>query len=344
MTRLFATLMACLLPMTCMAASNIVNVYAWTGEIPDTIVKQFEKETGIKVNFSTYENNEIMYTKLKATKYAGYDVVMPSSYFVDRMRKQNMLLKLDKTKLPNWQHLNPQFLNPSYDPGTQYSVPYIWGVTGIFANKNYVNPNSVTKWSDFYQPRFANQLMLLDDSREVFSMALLMLGYSANDTNPDHIKAAYLKLKELMPNIKVFSTETVISIIIDEDAYVGMAWNGDAFKAMQDNKNVRFIFPSDGFVIWVDNYSIPMNAPHKDAAYAFINFMTRPDIAKSAALVTNFATANLSAEKLLPKAIRNNPSIYPSDAVLKHGQFQTDLGDDTLALYEKYWEALKIGG
>lgn len=344
MTRLFAVMLACLLPLNALAASKIVNVYAWTGEIPDFIVKQFEKETGIKVNFSTYENNEIMYTKLKASKSAGYDVVMPSSYFVDRMRKQNMLVKLDKTKLPNYKNLNPQFLNPTYDPNTEYSIPYIWGVTGIFVNKNYVDPKTVTTWSDFFEPRFTNQLMLLDDSREVFSMALLMLGYSANDTNPDHIKQAYLKLKALMSNVKVFSTETVISIIIDEDAYVGMAWNGDAYKAMQDNPNVRFIFPSDGFVIWVDTYAIPTNAPHKEAAYAFINFMSRPDIAKSAALVTNFATANLSAEKLLPASVRTNPSIYPSAQVLKRGQFQTDLGDNTLALYEKYWEALKIGG
>lgn len=342
--RLLSLLLTCCLPLCAMADDKIVNVYAWTGEIPSQLVDQFEKETGITVNFATYGNNEIMYTKIKASKNSGYDVIMPSSYFVDRMYKQGMLEPLDKSKLPNFKHINPTLTNPTYDPNNQYSVPFIWGTTGIFVNRKYINPNSVTGWSSFWDARFANQLMLLDDSREVFSMALLTLGYSANDTNPDHIKAAFEKLKTLMSNVKVFSTETVVSIIIDEDATVGMAWNGDVYKASKDNPDVQYLYPKDGFVIWVDNFSIPKNAPHKDAAYAFINFMTRPDIAKSAALVTNFATANLTAEKALPAAVRNNPSIYPSDAILKHGQFQTDLGDEALTLYEKYWEALKIGG
>lgn len=344
MKKTWLGLLLCLFTLSSHAASNIVNVYAWTGEIPEPLIKQFEKETGIKVNFATYENNEIMYAKLKASKNSGYDVVMPSSYFVDRMRKQGMLLKLNKSKIPYWSDLNPQLLNPTYDPGTQYSEPYIWGVTGIFVNKNYYNPKTITRWSDFWDARFANQLMLLDDSREIFSMAFLSMGYSANDTNPQHIEAAYEKLKTLLNNVKVFSSETVISIIIDEDATVGMAWNGDAYKASQDNSNVGFVYPKDGFVIWVDTFAIPTHAPHVNAAYQFINFFTRPDIAAQAAIINNYATANLSAQKRLPEDVQSNPNIYPSKAVLAKGEFQTDVGNDTLALYEKYWEALKIGG
>ncbi len=326
------------------AADRVVNVYAWTGEIPDFVVRQFEKETGIKVNISTYENNEIMYAKLRATKNAGYDIVMPSSYFVDRMRRQDMLEKLDKSKLTNLANLNPQFFRTAYDPQGEYNVPHIWGITGIFVNSSYFDPNSIKKWSDFWDERFYNQFMLLDDTREIFSMALLSLGYSPNDANPDHIKAAFLKLKELMKNVKVFSTDTVVSIMIDEDATVGMAWNGDTFKALQENPKIQFIYPKDGFVIWVDNFAIPKNAPHKDNAYEFLNFILRPDIGKQIALTTGFPTANLAAQKLLPPQIRNNPTAYPSQDILKHGQFQTDLGEDTLALYEKYWEELKMSG
>src|SRR5581483_42593 len=133
----------------------------------------FEKDTGIKVNFSTYENNEILLAKLRANKNAGYDVIMPSSYMVDRMRRLNILKKLDKTKLPNWQHLNPQFLRPAYDPQNEYSVPYIWGVTGIFINQEYFHHTQVTKWADLWSTQFTNKLMLLDDAREIFSMALM---------------------------------------------------------------------------------------------------------------------------------------------------------------------------
>jgi spermidine/putrescine transport system substrate-binding protein len=333
-----------LIPHLLFAADKIVNVYAWTGEIPDSVVREFELETGIKVNFSTYENNEIMYAKLRASKNAGYDVVMPSSYFVDRMYKQNMLTALDKTKLANWKNINPQFLNPTYDPKSEFSVPYIWGVTGIFVNTNYFAKASIKKWSDLWDARFYNQLMLLDDTRENFSMALMSLGYSANDSNPEHIKQAYLKLKQLMRNVKVFSTDTVVSILIDEDATVGMAWNGDTFKGLEDNAHIDFIYPEDGFVIWVDNFSIPKNAPHKDEAYAFINFILRPEIAKEVALATSFPITNLAGQRLLPDYIRNSPIAYPSKEVMKRGQFQTDLNDETLALYEKYWEELKMSG
>lgn len=333
-----------LLPLAVYANENVVNVYAWTGEVPDFVVRTFEKETGIKVNISTYENNEIMYAKIRATKNPGYDLVMPSSYFVDRMRRQNLLEKLDKTKLKNWQNLNSAFLNPAYDPDSQYSVPFIWGVTGIFVNKKYYDPKTIQKWTDLWDERFYDKMMLLDDTREVFSMGLLSLGYSANDKDPEHIKQAYLKLRQLMQNVKVFSTDTVVSIIIDEDATVGMAWNGDTFKASQDNKDVQFVFPKDGFVIWVDTFAIPTTAPHKDNAYKFIDFILRPDIAKEIAIYTSFPITNAAAQKLLPDAIRNNPTVYPSQEVLSHGQFQTDLGDDTLALYEKYWEELKMSG
>lgn len=331
-------------PLIVYSAPKVLNVYAWTGEIPDEVIRQFEAETGIKVNFSTYENNEIMYAKLRATKQPGYDLVMPSSYFVDRMRRQKLLETLDKSKLPNLKNLNPAFAHPVYDPKSEYSVPLIWGITGMFYNDQYVKPGSVKKWSDLWSKQFYNQIMLLDDTREVFSMALLSLGYSPNDRDPEHIKQAYLKLKELMKNVKVFSTDTVVSIIIDDDATVGMAWNGDVFKASRENPHATFVFPEEGFVIWVDTFAIPKTAPHKDAAYTFLNFMLRPDIARAVAVYTHFPITNATAQKLLPEEIRNNPTIYPSKEVMKHGQFQVDIGDDTLALYEKYWEELKMSG
>lgn len=335
-------LLILLCPLTVYAQEKVLNIYAWTGEIPDFVVRAFEKETGIKVNISTYDNNEIMYAKLRTTRNPGYDLIMPSSYFVDRMRRQGMLEKIDPSKLENLKNLDTQFSNPSYDPHMQHSIPYIWGITGIFVNNKYYAPASIQKWSDLWSARFTNQLMVLDDNRELFSIALLSLGYSINDENPDHLKAAFIKLKALMKNIKVFSTSAVIAILIDEDATIGAAWNGDILKASHENPHIKFIIPKEGFIIWVDSFAIPVNAPHKNAAYLFINFTLRADIAKEMALYTSFATTNLAAQKLLPPQIRNNPTIYPAKDVLSHGQFQTDLSDDTLALYEAYWEELKM--
>ncbi len=341
---IITSLLLSLLPLTVFAQNKTLNIYIWANEIPPFVIQAFQKETGIKVNVATFENNEMLYAKLRTTKQSGYDIIMPSGYFVDRMRKQNMLEKLDISKLTKWKNINPVFLHPSYDPLSEYSVPHMWGVTGMFVNQRYFPANSITKWSDLWQSRFDNQLLMLDDTREVFAIALLSLGYSVNDRDPVHIKEAFLKLKSLMKNIKVFSSDTIISIMIDEDATAGMSWNGETYKAMQENPNVHFIFPTDGFVIWVDNFCIPKNALHKDAAYMFINYILRAEIGKEIALATKSSITNLAAQKILPPEIRDNPVIYPSEEVLKHGQFQVDVGDETTALYEKYWEELKMGG
>lgn len=339
------TFIFCLLfSLAANAKSDVLNVYVWAGEVPDAAVRLFEKETGIKVNFSTYENNEIMYAKLRTTKNPGYDVIMPSGYFIERMAKQDLLEKLDSTKLPNLKNISAKFSHPTYDKNLQYSIPYIYGMAGIFYNEKYFSGKGINKWSDLWEERFDNKLLLLDDTREIFSIGLLSLGYSANDSNPQHIKEAYLKLRKLMKNVKVFSVATVVSIIIDEDATVGMAWNGDAFKASRENKNIGFTFPQDGFVIWVDNFSIPKSAPHKDAAYQFINFMLRPDVAKQGAMLTSFSTTNAAALKLLPAEMRNNTTAYPNEEIMRRGEFQTNLSDETLAIYESYWNKLKMGG
>ncbi len=325
------------------AAKNVVNVYTWAEEIPHDVIHQFEKETGIKVNYSTFDTNEVMFAKLRATKNAGYDVVEPSSYYIDRMRRHNMLETLDKSKLPNFKNLDPFFLNTAYDPQNEFSIPFVWGITGIFVNKDYYTHNTLVKWSDLNNNKFTNQLMFLDDAREVFSIALRMLSYSINDNNPDHIKEAYLKLKEILPNVRLFNSDAVASILIDEDATVGMSWNGDLFKANLENNKLAFVFPKDGFEIWVDNFTILKDAPHRDNAYAFLNFLMRPDIAKKVSMNINYSTANLAARKLMPSEIKNNPTLYPSKEVLRRGEFQTDIGEKTLALYEKYWEQLKMG-
>src|SRR6185312_935494 len=141
-----------LLISTSIHAAEILNVYNWAEYLPSELLKQFERETGIKVNYSTYDNNETMYAKLKAVHNAGYDIVVPSTYFVDRMRRQGMLQRIDKSKLPNFKNLNPELLNKTYDPHNNYSIPYLWGATAIVFNDKGFNKNAITRWSDFWRP------------------------------------------------------------------------------------------------------------------------------------------------------------------------------------------------
>lgn len=325
------------------ADTPVVNVYNWSDYMPNKVIAQFEKETGIKVNYSEYDSNESMYAKLKAQPTASYDVVVPSDYFVDKMRQQNMLEKIDKTQLSNFKNLNPALLNKAYDPNNNYSLPYLWGTVGIVVNQKYISPKDITSWADLWNPKYNNSLLMLDDMRMVFSVALLTLGYSINDTNPDHIKQAYLKLVQLMPNIKLFNSDSADNLYIDQDVTIGMNFSGDTFRDIGENSQLFYIYPKEGFPIWIDNLAIPKGAPHLANAYKFINFILRPDVAKEIALAQRYSSPNLAANKLLPESWRDNPIFNPSPEVLKHSQAQMDLGDAD-RIYAKYWEELKING
>lgn len=320
---------------------NILNVYNWANYMPDDVIAQFEKETGIHVNYSTYDGNDTLYAKLKAAPNAGYDLIVPSSYFVDRMRDQGMLQKIDKSKIPNFKNLNKALLGRPFDPQNEYSIPYFWGTTAIVVNKAYIDPQKVTHWSDLWRPEYRNRLLILDDTHDVFSMALVALGYPASDDSTAHIKEAFLKLKDLLPNVKLFNSDAAKVNYIDEDAVIGMGYSGDTYQAWLENPNLVYIYPKEGFTIWVDCMAIPANAPHLANVYKFINFILRPDIAEKLSIEMGYATPNAAALKLMPENMQKNPIIYPDAETLKRAQFESDPGNVD-QIYEKYMEELKI--
>ncbi len=323
--------------------SKILNIYIWGNYLPNEVIRKFTKETGIKINITEYDNNETMYSKLKALKKTGYDITVPSSYYVERMAKQGMLHPLDKKQLSNLYNLNPALLNKAFDPNNIYSVPYLWGSTGIIINAKYVNSKKITSWQNFWDPEYRDQLMMLNDMRDVFSIALLTLGYSINDTNPKHIEEAYLKLKALLPNIKIFNIDTVPNIYIDEDAVIGVAWSGDYKLAHNENPSLRYIYPKEGFSTWLESLVILKDAPHIDNAHKFINFILRPEIAQKISLSLGYSTANQTAVKMMPLTLQRDSVANPNPEIMKRGEIQSDLDPETRRLYEKYWEKLKIG-
>jgi spermidine/putrescine transport system substrate-binding protein len=325
-----------------LAEDNVVNVYGWSSDMSNEIIQAFEKETGIKVNHSGYSSNEELYAKLRAIGPGSYDVIEPSSYYVSRMIAQNMLEPIDVTKLKNYKNIDPEFLHPSYDPKGVHAIPYFWGVTGIFVNRKYYPDLKITRWTDLWQPQYKNQLFMLDDPRELFSIALITLGYSPNDSNREHIKQAYERLRLLSANIKLYNSSAVVSIVGDEDATLGIMWNGNFYSAAAYNKNLEFIFPEDGFVIWVDNFAIPKGAEHKENAYKFIDFLLKAETAKAMSLNNSEAITNTAGRKLLPPELRDSKVIYPSDEILKRGIYQEDINDAALADYANYWEKLKL--
>jgi len=335
-------IICCFLTIQAFAGNREINVYAWSGYLPNEVLQKFTKETGITVNLSEYDSNETMYAKLKAVEQAGYDLVIPSSYFVSRMIAQNMLHKIDKSKLPNFKNLNPLFLNRAFDTTNEYSIPYLWGTGGIVINSKYIKEKDITSWQDLWNIKYKNQLLMMSDPRDVFGVALLILGYSINDTNPQHLETAYQKLRALLPNIKIFNSDAEQTIYIDEDAIIGMGWNGDVYISQQENPALKYIYPKEGFILWIDSLVIAKNAPHLENTHKFINFLLRPDIAKLISETTAYSTANLEGMKLLPEKMRNNPVFNPNPEILKRGQVQVDISG-AIPLYEKYWELLKLG-
>jgi spermidine/putrescine transport system substrate-binding protein len=327
------------------AGQAVLNVYAWAGYLPKAVLQAFTRETGIQVNYSTYESNEALYAKLKTGPHSGYDIIMPSSYCIARMRREGMLLPLDKNKLFYLKQLQPVLLDKAdtYDPGNQYSIPYLWSVTGLVINSAYHHPGRLKTWQSLWQADFKDKLLLLDDAREVFSVALLALGYSPNARDPEQIQQAYLKLKQLMPNVRVFSSEGIASLYIDEELTAGIAWNGDVYRIQQENPAVQFYYPQEGYILSIDNLAVPIGAKHIEYAYQFINFLLRPEVAACISLETGYATSNQEARHYLPLSILRNPIIYPDESTLPRGIIQEDVGE-ALRFYEQYWDLLKMGG
>ncbi len=326
------------------SGSKVVKVYNWTEYISDSVLKAFTAETGIAVSYSTFDSNEAMYAKLKLMNNSGdYDVVFPGTDFVDKMRQGNMLEPIDHSRLSNFKHLSPTFLDADFDKGNQYSVPYLWGSSGIALNTKRIDKAAITSWNDLWRPEYEGRVMLMNDLRDVFTMALLTLGYPAATKNPEHIQAAYAKLKTLMPNVRTFNSDAPRMPFIEGETYLGLAWNGEVIIAQdQGMPELDFVYPKEGAIMWMDNMVFPKNAKNLDNAYAFVDFIMRPENSAIISEEIGYATPNEAAIALLPPEIANKPIIYPSKEQIGHALFREDVGDVTMALYQQYWDRLKV--
>lgn len=324
------------------ADNNTLYFYNWTEYVPPGLLEQFTKETGIRVIYSTYESNESMYAKLKTYKNGAYDLVVPSTYFIAKMRKEGMIQPIDKSQLTQFHNLDPDLLNKPFDPNNDYSIPYIWGATAIGVNSAIIDPNTITRWADLWKPAYQQSLLLTDDAREVFQVALHKLGYSGNTTDPQQINAAYEALKKLMPNVLAFNSDNPGNPFMEGEINLGMVWNGSAWIARQSGTPLQVIWPEDGGIFWMDSLAIPTNAKNKAGALKLIDFLLRPEIAAKVAGTIGYPTPNLAAQKLLPASIAHDPTLYPDSETIKKGEWQDDVGE-TGVLYETLFQRLKTG-
>ncbi|CAM4407284.1 extracellular solute-binding protein [Vibrio agarivorans] len=335
-----AALTTCLLSYPAVAEDKELYFYNWSEYIPAEVLNDFTKETGIKVIYSTYEANETMYAKLK-TQGGGYDLVVPSTYFVSKMRKENMLRKIDKSKLSNFSGLDENYLYKSFDPENDYSIPYIWGATGIGVNTDMIDKSQLSQWGDLWDEQWQGQLMLMDDSREVFHIALTKLGYSPNTTNPDEIKAAYEELRKLVPNVLVFNSDFPANPYLAGEVSLGMLWNGSAYMAREEGAPIDIVWPEKGAIFWMDSLSIPADAKNVDAAHKMIDYLLLPENAAKVALEIGYPTPVKSAMPLLPDSFTSDENIFPPQAIMDSGSWQDEVGEASV-LYDEYFQRLKV--
>lgn len=342
---LFSALAALLLLAPCASLAveeKVLYLFNWSEYMPPDILEQFTKETGVKVVETTYDSNEAMYAKLKLLQGDGYDLAVPSAEYVSRMRKEDLLVPLNKTLLPNYKNLDPKLLNEAFDPDNVFSVPYMWGTTGISLNTGKFPADSVSGYADLWKPEFRGALLLPDEMRSVMGMGLKTLGYSINDLDPAHIDEAYATLKKLMPSVKIFDSGNPKQALLNGEAAAAVLWNGEAYVANQENSAIAYIYPKEGALKWIDNMVIPKGAKHIENAHAFINFILRPDVAAAISEELGYATPNAAAMAMLPQKLRDNAIAYPTAEDLKGSEYENDLGP-ALSLYEKAWTRLKTG-
>jgi spermidine/putrescine transport system substrate-binding protein len=336
----WVTLTAAMLFSLSAVAEEKVVLYNWSDYIPDSVLKAFTQETGIDVEVATFDSNETMFAKLQLVDGKGYDLAVPTTYFIERMKRADLIQPIDKSKLTNIDNLEPSLLNQAYDPENKYSIPYLWGSTAIAVNTDEIDPKSITSWKDLWKPEFKDQILLLDDVRDIFLMGLKVKGFENNTKNEDEIRQAYEALVELLPNVKLFLSDSPKGPLIQGNVPMGVMWNGESYMAQAELGTVEYIYPSEGATFWVDSFVIPKGAENVENAHKFIDFVLRPEIAKVILEEVGNSTPNRAAIPLLSEEMRNDPMIVPPADVIKKGTYHSDLGEAN-AIYEKYWQMLK---
>ncbi|MFM0208670.1 polyamine ABC transporter substrate-binding protein [Paraburkholderia sediminicola] len=343
------------------AADAELNIYNWSEYIAKDTVPNFEKATGIKVRYDSYDSDDTLQTKLLAG-ISGYDIVVPTSNFMMRQIEAGVYQKLDKSKIPNLANLDPALMRKvaDGDPGNQYGVPWAWGTDGVGYNvqavKKRLGENApVDSWALLFDPAVVSKLKgcgvsILDAPADAFAAALQYMGRDPNSRNAADYQAAYEVLKKIRPYITQFNSSGYADDLANNDVCVVLGWSGDvglARRRTQDAKRsyeIRFSNPKEGGLVWFDMMAIPKDAPHPEAAMKWINYIEDP---KVNAAITNeifYPTANKAAHALVTPDIAQDPSVYIPDDALNKMTFAKPATPEISRLENRLWLQLKSGG
>ena len=319
--------------------SNEISFYNYGENIDDETIKEFEKKYNIKVNEVFVDDNEAMYQELTSGKIQ-YDVAVPGDYMVERLISEGRLEELDKQNIPNWTELLPSNLNRSFDPGNVYSLPYMNGTIGIVYNTELISED-INSWSDMWNPKYRDEIFVLDSQRDAIGMALKYLGYSLNSTDEielEEAKAALIEQKQLGT---IYGADNVKDLMISGERAIAMIWSGEGLTLADEYDNLKYIVPKEGANFWIDSLVIPKGTKNKEAAEIFINFLCEKDSAYRIAEEIGYTTPHEGAMMEQDEDVRNNPGAYMPEEVMDKCESYKYLNTEELLKYEKVWLEVK---
>ena len=319
-----------------------VIVYNWGEYIdPDTIT-MFEEETGIKVVYDEFETNEVMYPKVEAGATA-YDVICPSDYMIQKMIDNDLLAEINFDNVPNVKNIGQQYFDQSkeFDPENKYSVPYCFGTVGILYNKTMVD-EPIDSWSVLWDEKYADNILMQDSVRDAFMVALKLNGYSMNTLDESELEKAKNALIEQKPLVQAYVIDQVRDKMIGNEAAIGVIYSGEAIYTQRENPDLEYVIPKEGTNVWIDSWVIPKNAPNKENAEKFIDFMCREDIALMNFEYITYSTPNVAAQALIEdEDIKNSKIAFPDLSQYENLETFHYLGEEGDELYNNLWKEVK---
>lgn len=326
-----------------------INVYNWgeyisTGADEGTldVNGEFEKLTGIKVNYTNYATNEELYAKLKGGG-ASYDVIIPSDYMISKMIKENLVQPLDMDNIPNFRYIMDNFRNQAYDPTNDYSVPYTWGTVGIIYDKTMIDiPEEEIDWDLLWNEDYADQILMFDNPRDAFAIGEIMLGYSLNTEDPEELENVARKLTQQKKIVQGYVMDEVFDKMGAGDALIAPYYAGDALTILEENEDLEFVVPDSGTNLFIDAMCIPTSARQKEAGEMYINFMCEPDIAFANIDYICYSTPHQSAYDMLDEEVRESHVSYPdSQFIADKTTVFVNLSDEASLKMQNLWTEMK---
>lgn len=330
--------LAGLLRSSATADSQVVNVYNWGEYMDESLLEQFEAETGYKVVYTTFDSNESMYARMKTE---SYDVVIPSDYMVARLIEEDMLQPINYENIPNFSLIDEQYTRQAFDPAQQYSVPYTWGVVGVIYNQKHIDPADIGSWDLLWNPKYAGEVAMFDNPRDAIGITLKYLGHSLNTEDPDALRQAAALLTEgKQTTFQGLFMDQILEKLPNEELYAAPYYNGDAVTMMEENPDLAFYVPEEGTNLFVDAMCIPKSAKNVEGAEAFIDFMCSTEAAAANADYIGYSSPQREVYEMQPEEIRNDPVHYPNAEIIANSETYLNLSEETNKLYTALWAEL----